>query len=252
MLSDERREALLALLREKKSIKIADAAKEFYIGEATIRRDLEKLEKRGLARRVYGGALLVEGPDAEIPMDVRERMERVRKETIGRLAAQLVEDGDTLILDSSSSVISMIEHLYGRKGLTIITNGLKAAELAGELPDAKVYCCGGRLRELSKSLVGMTARQFIRSHSVSKLFFSCRSVNFQYGLCDLSEEEAELRQDMIASSAQVFLLAVSTKFDENAFCRICGFQDIDVIITDTLPSQQWIDFFDQYHVKVLC
>ena len=199
MLSFDRREALLSQLRDKKTVRIADAAKAFHIGEATIRRDLEKLEKRGLARRIYGGAVLVEGLETEIPMSVREKTEQVQKDIIGRLAAQLVEDGDVLILDSSSSVLSMIPYLSPRKDLTIITNGLKAANMAGELKNAKVYCCGGRLRELSNSLVGMNARRFIRTHSAHMLFFSCRSLNLNKGLCDSSEEEAELRQDMIAS-----------------------------------------------------
>lgn len=251
MLSFDRREALLAQLREKKTVRISEAAKEFYIGEATIRRDLEKLEKRGLARRVYGGAVLVEGLDAEIPMDVRERTEQAQKEAIGRLAAGLVEDGDTLILDSSSSVLSMIPHLGAKKDLTVITNGLKAAELAGELGCAKVYCCGGRLRELSKSLVGMNARQFIRGYSVRKLFFSCRCVNMEHGVCDSSDEEAELRRDMIASSAEAILLAVSTKFDTGAFCSICGLEDINTIITDAEPEERWKDYLERNHVTVI-
>lgn len=251
MTSFERRQELLEQLKEQKSVNIAEAAEHFHIGEATIRRDLEKLEKRGIARRIYGGAVLLEGLDAEIPMDVREKTEQSQKDVIGRLAAELVEDGDVLILDSSSSILSMIAHLNCCKDLTIITNGLKAADLAGNLDKAKVYCCGGRLRELSKSLVGMNARQFIKSHSARKLFFSCRSVNMEMGICDSSDEEAELRQDMIASSNQAILLSASTKFGTSAFCRICSMESINTIITDTAPSTEWEKHIKGYNIKIL-
>lgn len=251
MLPDGRRQELLRRLKETKSLCIAEEAKRFHIGEATIRRDLEKLERRGLARRIYGGAALVEGLDAEIPMDVRERTEPAQKQSIGRLAAALVEDGDIIVLDSSSSVLSMVPHLGARKGLTIITNGLKAAELAGELGSAKVYCCGGRLRELSKSLVGMSARQFIRGHSAMKLFFSCRAVNMEMGVCDSSDEEAELRQDMIASCGQAVLLAAASKLGSGAFCRICGIDAIDTLITDSLPDERWREYLAQSHVRLI-
>lgn len=252
MLPFDRREALLQELRERKTVNIADAAERYRIGEATIRRDLEKLERRGLARRIYGGAVLVEGLDAEIPMDVREKTEQAQKETIGRLAAELAEDGDVLILDSSSSTLAMIGHLKARKDLTIITNGLKAAGLAGDLGGAKVYCCGGRLRELSQSLVGMSARQFIRSHSARRLFFSCRAVSFEAGVCDSSDEEAELRQDMIASSDEAVLLAASSKFDASAFCRICGLDELDAVVTDLRPGERWMERLGQCAVRVVC
>jgi DeoR/GlpR family transcriptional regulator of sugar metabolism len=251
MLSFDRRQELLEQLKERKTVRISEAAEQFHIGEATIRRDLEKLEKRGLARRIYGGAVLVEGLDAEIPMDVREKTEQSQKDVIGRLAAGLVEDSDVLILDSSSSILSMIGHLGSRKDLTIITNGLKAADFAGDLANAKVYCCGGRLRELSKSLVGMNARQFIRSHSAGKLFFSCRAVNQELGVCDSSDEEAELRQDMIASSGQVILLAAASKFNSSAFCRICGFDKIDTVVTDTVLTQEWEDHLKGFRIDHL-
>jgi DeoR/GlpR family transcriptional regulator of sugar metabolism len=251
MLPFERRQELLTQLRDKKSVNIAEAAKQFHIGEATIRRDLEKLEIRGLARRIYGGAVLLEGLDAEIPMDVREKTEQAQKEIIGRLAAELVEDGDVLILDSSSTTLTMIDHLKARKDLTIITNGLKAADLAGDLPHAKVYCCGGRLSELSKSLVGMSARQFIRSHSAKRIFFSCRAVNYETGICDSSDEEAELRQDMIAASSEAILLAAYSKFNATAFCRICGLADVDAIVTDSTPDALWVKHLSESGVRVV-
>jgi DeoR/GlpR family transcriptional regulator of sugar metabolism len=251
VLSYDRRQELLDQLRERKTIRISEAAGEFHIGEATIRRDLEKLEKQGLARRIYGGAVLLEGLDAEIPMDVREKTEQAQKESIGRLAASIVEDGDVLILDSSSSTLAMISFLMVKKDLTIITNGLKAADMAGDLGNSKVYCCGGRLRELSKSLVGMSARKFIRSHSAGKLFFSCRAVNLEMGVCDSSDEEAELRQDMIASCKKAILLAASSKFNGSAFCQICGFEDIDVILTDLMPDEQWMKHLSNFNVRLI-
>ena len=246
----ERQQGIINLLKSKKSVSVTELSKMFFIGEATIRRDLEKLEKMGFLKRTYGGAILLEGLDSEIPLYVREEDQRSAKQVIGQTAAKLVGNGDIIVMDSSSTVLKMVPFLKGKTDLTIITNGAKTAIELGELLHPKVYSTGGKLRENSLSYIGEPARRCIEGFYADTLFFSCRSISIDRGLSDVNEEEAELRRVMIKSCKKVALLCDSTKFDNNSFCVIGGFDKIDCIVTDKNPSPQWVDFFKENDIKL--
>lgn len=247
----ERQQEILNLLKMQKSVKVTELSKKFYIGEATIRRDLDKLEKKGLLKRTYGGAILLEGLDSEIPLSVREIDQKNAKDIIGNRAVQLVEDGNIIIMDSSSTVLKMAPYLKDRKQLTIITNGAKTAVELGEMFHFKIHCTGGTLRENSLSYIGEHARRCIDSMFADTLFFSCRAISTEKGLTDICEEEAELRKLMIKNCKKIVLLCDSTKFDNVAFCKIEDFDKIHYIVTDKCPSAQWENFFMEKNVTLL-
>ena len=138
----------------KKSATVADLSHALFIGEATIRRDLKKLEKANLIQCTHGGAVLSEGLDLKIPLAVREVEQKSAKNVIRILAAHLVNGGDTIITDSSSTALKMVSSLRGKEGMTVITNGAKAAIELSESLHARVYCTGGILRENSLSFIG--------------------------------------------------------------------------------------------------
>ena len=236
MFSIERRQQILELLKEQKTVSVSDLSKRFFIGEATIRRDLCTFEALGLAKRTYGGAILLEGLDSEIPLIVRETEQRDKKQRIAKTAADMVQDGDVITMDSSSTALHMVPYLRRKTNLTVITNGAKTALDCGTLPRTKVVCTGGRLRENSLSYIGNLAQRCIRDFVSGTLFFSCRSISSDIGITDVNEEESVLRRDMIRHSRRVVLLCDSTKFDANSFAYICSFSDIHCLITDAEPS----------------
>ena len=125
MFVPERQQEIIKILKENKSASVAQLAKKLFIGEATIRRDLDKLEKQGLIKRTYGGAVWLEGLDSEIPLYIRENSNKFQKDLLGKAAAQLVNDGDIIIMDSSSTTHSIVKHLSHLKKLTVVTNGAK-------------------------------------------------------------------------------------------------------------------------------
>jgi DeoR/GlpR family transcriptional regulator of sugar metabolism len=251
MFTLERQNQIITILKEKKSASVVELAKMLFIGQATIRRDLDLLQKQNLIKRTYGGAVLLEGLNIEIPLYVRESEQAVEKETIGEKAAELVHDGDTLILDSSSTTYSMIHFLKSKENLTVITNGVKTTIALGEILHAKVYCISGRLRENSLSLVGEQSKKFISNYQVETLFFSCRGIVRDIGAMDSSDDEAELRKEMIKISKRVVLLCDSSKFDKTAFYKVCELDKIDYIITDKQPNEEWMTFFDQHGIKLI-
>jgi DeoR/GlpR family transcriptional regulator of sugar metabolism len=251
MFTLERQNQIITILKEKKSVSVVELAKMLFIGQATIRRDLDLLQKQNLIKRTYGGAVLMEGLNVEIPLYVRENDQAVEKESIGENAAKLVHNGDILILDSSSTTYKMIHFLKSKENLTVITNGVKATIALGEILHTKVYCTSGRLRENSLSLVGEQAKKFISNYQAETLFFSCRGITRETGAMDSSDDEAELRKEMIKISKRVVLLFDSTKFDKTAFYKICDFDKIDYIITDKQPNDEWMTFFDKHKIKLI-
>lgn len=251
MFKIERHQKILDILHDKKSITVKNLSKEFYIGETTIRRDLEFLESLGLVKRTYGGAVLIEGINSEIPISVREHEQKSEKYIIGEYAASLVQDGDIIIIDSSSTALKTIPFLKKKSNLTIISNSAKIGVKTQELTDATVYCTGGRLRENSLSYIGEIAKSSISRFFIDKLFLSSRSLHMSKGITDLSEEEASLRKIMIEHSSVRILLCDHTKFDRVSFSKIGDFSNIDYIITDLKPSQEWLSFFQSKNIKVI-
>lgn len=239
MLTLERQSQILEYLKQKKVATVEELAQQFYISPASIRRDLNKLEKQQLIKRTYGGAMLAASLSQEIPAVMRKKEYAVSKEYIAAIAAKKVRDNDIILMDASTTTQQMLPFLKERTGLTIITNGLQLAAGASDLLDAKIYCCGGLVRSNSYSLVGYQSIDFIRNFHIQKMFFSCDAVNIGEGIYDASDDEAELRKIMIANSEAVYLLCDNSKFDKKSFYQVCRFSDIQYLITEKEPSSEW-------------
>ncbi len=251
MLNIERRSAIMAYLKQHKAATVTELSHMMFIGEATIRRDLSALEREGGIKRTYGGAALTSGMDSEIPLYVREFEHKQEKDRIGAAAAKMAADGEVIILDSSTTTYQMVKYLSTKAGLSVVTNGAKTALALSGIPDMKVYSTGGYLREHSLSYTGAGAQSFIENIYADKLFFSCRALSAQKGLLDISEEEAQLRRQMIEHSKMSILLCDSSKFGAEAFHRICKIDKIDAIITDNIvPEAAQIQ--NEYGIQIIC
>ena len=244
MFTLERQQSIYELIKDKKAVSVEKLARKFFTSETTIRRDLDKLEKAGFIRRTYGGALLVEGSDTEIPLAIRESENIKAKNAIASAAADMVSDNDVIIMDSSSSVLRMVPFLERKKNLTVSTNGAKAAVELGGMLHPNVYCTGGFLRENSLSYIGPHAIKFMESFHASKLFFSARSISIENGVTDINEQEAELRRIMIKNAKSSILLMDSTKIDTVSFSNVCSLKEINSLITDSndlIKQQKWLE-----------
>lgn len=251
MFTLERQNQIYEFIKTNKSASITELSKIFFISEATIRRDLDKLEKQNLIKRTYGGAVLVEGLNIEIPISVREKEQAFEKDKIGRLAASFVNDGDIIIMDSSTTTYAMIPYLKSKVDITIITNGVKTATSLGNTLHTRVYCTGGKLRENSLSLVGQGAQDYIRNFSAQKLFFSCRGITVQNGAMDNSEEEAILRKIMMECADRIYLLCDSSKLGKKAFYKICDLSSLDCIVTNNQPEPEMLQSIVSNGIEVI-
>ena len=239
LIPSQRQEHILELIRKRKAVSVTQLSKELYINEATLRRDLNALAKSGVISRTYGGAVLNEGLDSEIPFFVRETSHAEAKRQIGESAAGFIKDGDTIFLDSSSTAAFLIPHLAQKKGLRIVTNGAKAVLMLSKLTDCEIYCIGGKLRENSLSFIGGDALGMLKNFHFDAAFFSCRGVDLRSGLTDSNINEAEIRRLLIDNSKKTYLLADSSKFDVVSFYTVAKLSAVSAVVTNLRPNREW-------------
>ncbi len=226
MFDYERQAGITDLLQQAGSMTTAELAAKLYVSEATVRRDLTRLEKMGLVRRVHGGAMIVSGPESEIPWLIRDRANDTAKCAIAAKAISCIKDGDTVILDASSTVLRIVPLLKQKTNLTVITNGPKTTmELA--MAHIRTLTTGGVLLDNSLAFVGREAEQFIRNVNADVLLLSCRGVSPDGYLTDTSLEEVNIRKEMLRHARRKYLLCDTGKIGVTYPYNICHVDELD-------------------------
>jgi DeoR/GlpR family transcriptional regulator of sugar metabolism len=247
----ERRNHLLSLLYDKKSITVQEAAERFNVTEETIRRDLRALESQGLIIRTHGGAVLADDIKMEVSLEIREGINIEGKNIIGRLASSLVKDGDTLFLDASTSSLYVAKHLKDKKGLTVITNAERIILELAQCSDINVISTGGFLRKKSLSCVGRAAEAAVSSYHADKMFFSCKGFSPQLGATDSNEQESVIRKLMIQHSNECIFLCDHTKFHKLGYIVTAKLSDVTHFITDVILPDEWKEEIISHGVKII-
>lgn len=205
-----REQAILAGLKSAGQISVNDLGERFGVSTVTIRKDLDLLERRGLLRRVRGGAVSV-GTSDEGAFDMRLRHRREAKESIAKAVAPLVRDGDVIAIDSSTSTYYLAQQILDRRNLVVVTNGLRHAVLFMEHSSAMVLMLGGVLRRSSASMVGPIGDVLAGRGRISAGFFGVVGASTHHGLMDLSAEEAQTKRFMATACDRVYGLYDSSK-----------------------------------------
>ena len=250
MLAIERRGEIMTLLEQNQSVLVAELSKTYNVTEETIRRDLEKLEREGLAEKTYGGAVLKQSVNVDMPFRVRERTNKEGKSTIASKAIALIEDGDTIMLDSSSTVLGIARCLKQRKNVTVITNSIEVLIELSTAKELTVISTGGTLRELSLSLVGRNAERMLQSFNVDKAFVSCKGIDAAKGITESNEAEVEIKRAMQAAAKKTYVAVDGTKFGKVSFVKLADWRDVDGVVTDVLPDAVWQEFFRTSNIKL--
>ena len=251
MMANQRRDKILEFLREDGSAKVIELSKIFKVSEVTIRQDLEKLEKDGLVKREHGGAFL-----KEVELQVRNfalmnQSNLDKKASIGLTAANLIEDGDTIILDSGSTTTEIANHLSGRKNLTVITNALNIALLLGAQPGIELIMTGGEFKPPTLSLTGQKAADFFHDVHVDKLFLATAGISLRSGLTYPSLSDIVVKKAMIDVAETVYLVADSTKIGKGAFASLGALSLIDFIITDSGIKESHLQLFRDHGIELI-
>jgi DeoR/GlpR family transcriptional regulator of sugar metabolism len=232
----ERQHRIARLVEERGRARVGDLAAQFGVSGVTIRKDLAELERRGRVVRTHGGAVSPAGAGMERAFEVRERMRRAEKTAIGRLAASMVADGESIALDASTTAFAMARSLRARGGwldLTVITNGLRIALELADAPGIRVLMAGGVVRPEALSLVGPLGEGLLERVNVQRAFLGAMGFSIEAGLCDGTEEEAQIKRLLVAAATVTVGLVDHTKWGRSALATFCPTASLGVVITDT-------------------
>lgn len=251
MLAIERRNAILSRLSMEGKVVVSDLSKEFSVTEETIRRDLEKLDNDGLAKKTYGGAVKVENSNVDLPFHIRKQSNVESKQKIATIIADMIKDGDYIMLDASSTALNVVKAILHRKKITIITNSIEILFELCNKPDWTIISTGGTLKEGGLSLVGHQAERMISGFHVDIAVCSCKGIDFESGITDSNEKDSEMKKAFFASATNKVLAVDSSKFNKISFVKVCGLSDINTVVTDTNPGDEWQNRLRESQVELV-
>lgn len=252
MLAAERRRVITARIQAAGQVVVSALSAEFQVSEETIRRDLEWLEKDGVATRIYGGAVLTGNDRVAPPYAVRKNTSIEPKLAIAQQLAALVNDGDTLMVDESSTAAYAVRALTQKRNITVITNSLELLREINRRDTWHVISTGGSVKSDVLAQVGPHALRTVASYHASYAIFSCRGLNGQLGMADSDDAVVQIKQAMIHSSDHSILLVDHRKFDRQGFVSLGDLALVDTVITDRAPSAQWQKQLEDQNIRLIC
>ena len=227
----ERQQSILRLLGERSSMTVREISEALFFSESSVRRDVREMEARGLVTHLWGGVMLSSRFGSILPVSVRESEHGAAKELIAREAASRVRDGDTILLDSSSTVRRMIGYLAERRDLCIITNNQRIFDEA--VPKSfRLLCTGGNFCRENRNFYGPAAERMLSSVRADLLFFSSQGVSERGEINDASEEETALRRVMLSRAEKRIFLCDSSKLGVSKPFVLCSLDEVDEVISD--------------------
>ena len=240
----ERQEHIARIVEEHGRARVADLAGRFDVSAVTIRKDLLALEAEHRVVRAHGGAIAIDRSRPEPSFDVRERLQMEQKIRIGAAGAALVRDGESIVMDASTTALSVARHIKARgpwTQLTIITNGLRIAfELAGH-PGLTVLMLGGRVRWEAMSVVGQLGDGLFSRINVQTAFLGAAGFTLDSGLSDATDEEAQIKRSMVAAAREVIAIVDHTKWERAAFATFCPIDKVGSVLTDSDAPSGMVD-----------
>ncbi|SDZ78764.1 DeoR/GlpR family DNA-binding transcription regulator [Selenomonas ruminantium] len=251
MLGIERRQLIMDKIKQDKKVYVSELSQLFRVTEETVRRDLEKLEGDNLLRRSYGGAVLNEQKASEdLSFLKRSTINSETKEYIAQKAQNLISDGDTIMVDSSTTCLALLHHLQNHQDITIITNSIRLAYDFSTSP-FRIISTGGSLRANSMALTGSATCTALERYYADIALISCKGIHEQLGVMESNEEESVVKQVMLAQAKKSLLLIDSSKFDKTAFVKTCELSAIDTLVTDKRPEDSWLETLNQKQVELI-
>jgi DeoR family transcriptional regulator, aga operon transcriptional repressor len=230
---------ILRMLETRDSVQVTELAEAFSVSEVTVRSDLTVLAKQGLVARIRGGVRALQQGQSEVGFDLRLRLEVEGKRAIARAAAAMVDEGEAVAIDASTTGYYLALELRAKRELVVVTNGLLVATALADAPGITVLVTGGLLRLSAMSLVGDLGAEVLRSTRINKGFLGARGLSLERGLMDLNPDEVRIKQEMADACEQVFGIFDGTKWHRSALLAFVAREDLAGIVTDaSAPSDE--------------
>jgi DeoR/GlpR family transcriptional regulator of sugar metabolism len=248
---EQRMHEVLRLLETRDSVAVTELAQAFSVSEVTVRNDLSELARQGLVARVRGGVRPLQRGQSEVAFDLRLRIEAGRKQAIARAAAALVEDGEAVALDSSTTAYYLAVELRAKHELVVVTNGLPIAAALAGAPGVTVLVTGGTLRLPAMSLVGDLAGDVLRTTRIDKGFLGARGLSLERGLMDLNPDEVRIKQAMAEACERVIGIFDGTKWHRSALLSFVPAGRVHGIVTDAGAPGEAMEAWRSRGVEVI-
>lgn len=229
---NSRRKAIIEKLEELGYVSVLELSNAFGVSMVTIRTDLTYLEKAGVLLRTHGGAKCMEKSGAVRLLSNTMAEFEIEKKAIAKAAARFITDRSTIIVDSGSTTVHLLNYVSGRE-IVIVTNSIPVIEGLKDDQSVEILLIGGNLRRSSMGTIGPLANAFMQSVHVSTYFMGAANYDID-GLSCTNLLEAELKKSMLLSSDRVVFMADSSKFGKKAFASLCSWDQIDVFVTDKI------------------
>jgi DeoR/GlpR family transcriptional regulator of sugar metabolism len=247
MLPAQRRQLILRAVRGGRGAEVVELAQRFDVSEMTVRRDLAHLASEGKLIRVHGGAV----SDRDEPPFAQIAVERLgEKERIGRAAADLVRDGQTIMIDIGTTTLQLARQLRDRE-LTVITSSLAVLEELEPCEGVELIALGGVVRRNYRSLVGVLAEDVLRQLTADISFLGASGIRPDLSVMDSTMVEVPIKRGMIAAAERIVLLADAAKFSMGGIVRICGAEELDGLVTDATEAEPGVRELERAGVEVV-
>jgi DeoR family transcriptional regulator of aga operon len=253
LLTERRRRSVLDLVDQDGQVTVADLVRRFSISAATVRNDLDALAAIGAAVRSHGGAVRRLEATQDYPLRTKETLHRDEKIRIGRAAAELVQPGETIILDSGTTTAEVARHLKRMRiqSLTVITNALNIAVELADTPGITLIMIGGLLRPVSCSFVGPQAEAMMNEFHADRLFLAVDGFDLENGPSTPDVLEAQLNNVMIRSAKEVNVVTDFSKLGRRSVSKIGPFHRIRRLITDNRATQEFTEALRNKGIQVI-
>jgi DeoR family transcriptional regulator of aga operon len=251
MSARDRRHLTLEALAERGEVSVAELSREAGVSEMTIRRDLEALERERLLRRVHGGAVSAVSRGYEPPFALRAGRQPEAKERIAAAAAELLSDGETVVVDVGTTTLALARALATASSLTVVTPSLRAVDVLAGNAELRVIVTGGIARPGELSLVGSVAEHAFAELHCDTVFLGAGGVDVDAGLTEFNLDDTRVKRAALASARRCVVLADATKLGKVAFAHICPLERADVLVTDSSADQDMLRRIRETGVEVI-
>ncbi len=232
LFAEERKQQIVELINNSDKVTVAQLCDYFKVSSATIRNDLRELENSNLLRRTHGGAMAKSKTGFELDTPQKEGYHLAEKNKIAEAAIDLIDDGDTIIIDTGTTTMELAKRLNRKSNITVVVNDINIARLLEDYEGISIILLGGMVRKQFHCTVGFWGLKIISEISVDKAFIGSNAISSK-GISTPDVNQAEMKKAMIAAANKVIVLSDSSKFGKNSFAKFANLSQVDTIITDS-------------------
>ncbi|MEC0236660.1 DeoR/GlpR family DNA-binding transcription regulator [Paenibacillus kribbensis] len=248
MIKSKRINQIKEYVFEHESVSLEELVEHFGVSKNTIRRDIQSLVDSGIIKKVYGGVSV--NHSTLVVFNERRDQNLTKKQEIGKLASQFVEDGDVIFVDSGTTTLELLPYIQHRQ-LTIVTNNFDFIHEAKPFPSLSIFSTGGMLERKTNSFVGFQSIELLKKYNINKAFIASTGISITNGVTNSSPLETDLKSTVVEKSLNVYLMIDDSKFDKYALTTYCSLSDIDYLITNSIPNASYQQYALEHGIKIV-